>query len=1735
MLHEIFGKVYLQHIQPGNKLQIPIDCRVELSYPILPFPILGQQDKSNFTPFGWIGSSKVQPDGTYHIILPEAISAATKLLFSVFKGKEMVSQFLLPIQESGNDLNINLKEFDLNLKDDSREQEAFNYNIIKGQISIKDATIRAVPKENVKIFVAAKKVLFRNTIELAKTLVDAQGNYELKLPYRSLYDNNTTPNINRLPDILLEITSESAEILEQSDLFSVNNNYIYKDLEIKNNREINLSEYFHCESEYLTLLLEAATGLDRDSFNTITLDETHSEAQILSTICNLHYEEIQNMVFTASVLKIINNLSDLSIPFEYVYVLIRKYGLSEWSSIQLELQDFDDLITAAIRNLIIPEIEGYSIEESYQLLNLAKAAAYSQSQSEDGDKLSDLLNIILSNPEDVLKFIQLSEEYSEENISDFWQIIDNELGNDQRTTLQKGLQLLAITGMQPEMTASLLNTLEGSPPANILSSWSLLDWKTFVENVCARHQKLCIPQSIRGNQTSEDDEESKTKYAFHLYLITTGLFVNQVIIERLNSDLDFANQFSNPSAVVNFLSEHPEYDFRTENVWNSELFLDNSSLKNDLLPLQNLIQLTNGIPDLVVELLKNNVKSSADFLSFIGNETLRNNFITNLIPLDVHKNVKNILFQIYQKAIKNEVLLKDAYTQMLPGSYVEKISLNWNAQIWQDKNKIDSSIPDFTTLFGNADFCNCAHCNSMYSLTAYYTDILNFIQTKINNTEVYTELIRRRPDLPYIDLSCKNANTLMPYIDLVIEQLELLILNDPNHAQSPPPSFQTAATSEELAAYPEHVFKTTIGEPYTSYEHYTFVYNERLQQAFYPNTLPFHLPLVESRTYWGQLKKSRYDLMLNYQPQSFNEINSAASIQSYYAWAEWLELSKLEADIISNESQTLPIPTEAFYGFPSGIWYETLCLDLKGLLQRTQIDYITLLELLTTDFLNPLDVTSQQRIFAIVSQPGFPIDTCIVEELMIQSGLQPEADYQIAFFNKLHRFVRLLKATQWSVRQLDIVCSSLNMVDIDKLSFMWVAQVHHYSKTLGILPEHITSMWHLINNQKYINFYSQSQDFQPSVYETLFQNKALSNPPDNHFADALNITGDYLENAGTIMAALGISEEDLEALLLFLDILPSNTVQLEILSKMYGIKLLAKSKKYSIHMLLRIFSLVEFEINPAQSPELQFQKWTAVIQAISQFENYVFSIDELEYLFANKDTPSQLIPSITEIQYFYENLRANLLAINKDASWLNNERPEPLDRLVKQLFSQLFLLDEDNTAVILNHYVNNQNELLINLIVSIEFINSTEAILPTSSISLFDFNDLYVFYYKLKKASLILNRLVISASELECFQRLQLSLEIAPIFNLPVEPVINTQTRPLIVALQHMADWIKVRDRFALGKDTFCTLLYYATGAAEDSTPLTKQDWINYTAPIFQWDSDALIFLIGDNTQDGILEAIYSPIIADNDFKKGAFTAQIAHIFLLERETGLSISKTYDTLVPHLNMTHSQAVRKAAKAQYDSSQWQKIAPSLQDKLRKKQRNALVDFIIAHPGLLPNNQMPIKTKDDLYAYLLIDPQMETCMQTSRIRLAISTVQLFLDRILLNIEKNNGNNLITLADIYVQQWQAWRKWYRVWEANRKIFFYPENWIEPELRDDKSKLFKDLEMQLMQQELSDSVAAQAVQFYLDGVEAVSNLEPVSVYKEPETNRYHLFARNDSEPQSYYYRTLEDERWTAWEKVRG
>ena len=68
------------------------------------------------------------------------------------------------------------------------------------------------------------------------------------------------------------------------------------------------------------------------------------------------------------------------------------------------------------------------------------------------------------------------------------------------------------------------------------------------------------------------------------------------------------------------------------------------------------------------------------------------------------------------------------------------------------------------------------------------------------------------------------------------------------------------------------------------------------------------------------------------------------------------------------------------------------------------------------------------------------------------------------------------------------------------------------------------------------------------------------------------------------------------------------------------------------------------------------------------------------------------------------------------------------------------------------------------------------------------------------------------------------------------------------------------------------------------------------------------------------------------------------------------------------------------------------------------------------------------------------------------------------------------------------------YRVWEVNRKVLLYPKNRIEPELRDDKSPFFMDLEGELLQDEVPLPTAETAFLSYLEKLDAVGRLRMVA-----------------------------------------
>jgi hypothetical protein len=72
----------------------------------------------------------------------------------------------------------------------------------------------------------------------------------------------------------------------------------------------------------------------------------------------------------------------------------------------------------------------------------------------------------------------------------------------------------------------------------------------------------------------------------------------------------------------------------------------------------------------------------------------------------------------------------------------------------------------------------------------------------------------------------------------------------------------------------------------------------------------------------------------------------------------------------------------------------------------------------------------------------------------------------------------------------------------------------------------------------------------------------------------------------------------------------------------------------------------------------------------------------------------------------------------------------------------------------------------------------------------------------------------------------------------------------------------------------------------------------------------------------------------------------------------------------------------------------------------------------------------------------------------------------------------------------------KRYRVWQANREIFLFPENWMEPELRLDKTDLFEQLESDLLQGNVTQNLAEDAFYSYLKGLDVRARLDIVATY---------------------------------------
>ncbi len=259
-----------------------------------------------------------------------------------------------------------------------------------------------------------------------------------------------------------------------------------------------------------------------------------------------------------------------------------------------------------------------------------------------------------------------------------------------------------------------------------------------------------------------------------------------------------------------------------------------------------------------------------------------------------------------------------------------------------------------------------------------------------------------------------------------------------------------------------------------------------------------------------------------------------------------------------------------------------------------------------------------------------------------------------------------------------------------------------------------------------------------------------------------------------------------------------------------------------------------------------------------------------------------------------------------------------------------------------------------------------------------------------------------------------------------------------------------------------------------------------------------------------------------------------AFYFVESLGTDVATVKTFASAA--MGEVHTETLKSLLRARFGADTWLTLSAEIQDVLRERKRDALAAYLLTQPKPADAPTGKWENTDDLYAYYLLDVEMSACQLTSRLVQAAASVQLFVQRCFMGIEPEvrveadgpNGDS--------AWRWWKWMRKYRVWEANRKVWLWPENWILPELKRDRSPFFKDLEKELLQNEINQHTVEAAFANYLEKLDGVAQLEIAGFYQEDDGDDtiLHVFGRTTgAEPHLYYYRRYDYRQWTPWEKV--
>ncbi len=991
--------------------------------------------------------------------------------------------------------------------------------------------------------------------------------------------------------------------------------------------------------------------------------------------------------------------------------------------------------------------------------------------------------------------------------------------------------------------------------------------------------------------------------------------------------------------------------------------------------------------------------------------------------------------------------------------------------------------------FGNQSYCDCRHCQSVLGPAAYFVDLMYFIDTRVtrpvfsdDRTDHPLSLKTRRPDLWALELTCENTDRRLPYLAIINEVLE-----------------------RYLAAGAADAWKK--------------VYEQVLPGAWTFHQ-PFHLPFFEAGLWLRHFETGRGEI--------------ARTLLGAGAGAARLALD------LGPEEHWMILKEDTFADHLERLYARTVSIDAA----TGECDRVEPRDLLRPMGLSRSELGDLLSTRCVSSAAGGAL--FIEEERRGPDSYRNDVEYiyglNARVLDRMHRFTRLRRRLPWTAGELDLVLQQMAAGVLDREAVVTIARLRSIQDRFGTPVEETLALCG--------NMPAALADRRFNVDRGEAQSLPASGKTFVH--PAFSATAPTAIDPARLQAGLGVSDQELTALIRGLEA----PLGLELKAAADSGKGFALSPEN--------LSLLYRHVRAARQLSRSVEELLAALALADGLPQPLLrSLDDLEAL-AEFDRWLRRAPWPVETLRFVTGA-APSAAGGPDAAalaigWRQAVAEEPSRHFSQQLFHEAEGMAAEAVAPLLDFL---RTAKLIEAAgagsfrLSLGFDPSTPLSLPAELVKL-----------KVDEAAV---RRLLKPHHADAFLTLRFAADLG-VDPETAERLAEASGTPLgdrawIEALRHPGPdplakligavlplavvlrplepaaagvGLLVRQRSALGISSFSNLdvsdvraihLLFTLDkhgdrqALERLLLLPRAEFVNQAAPALAG------YLQIDVSEAGL-------ILRHAEFSKDRLVlhsiARAREVMALGRRLGVNVEALGNLISTDRGKlaAAAAAMRNAFRAAYpDAETRAEHAAPFEQRLLEARRDALVDY------LLYGGSPQFTDAGDLYRYFLLDTQLEGCARTSPVLAGISSLQLYVHRCRTNLEQNRKTGAdrvrVPPANIPPVEW-SWRKNYRVWEANRKVFLFPENFVDPTVRDDKTILFKTLEDELLQTDVGDAAAETALTRYLDQLNKVANLQPLGNFYHQEKRTVHFFARGRGEAGKIHHRTcVGDELWSAWEPL--